>query len=505
MPVLLFYHQDDFMLFQATIILNLFFVKSLTKQELHMLNNYFWKHFSIMKKLFIVCMIAVFGIILNSTAQTQKVLADKIVAQIGDKIILRSDIVNGAEDYKRQAPDASQLPPNLECSILEGQLIRKALMLQAQKDSLPLSDDELEGALDNRLRYFINMYGGKEVLEQIAGKTVYQIKEEFRPSVKEEMLADQMKKSILQNVKITPTEVRDYFTKIPTDSLPFYESELEVSQIVLFPKANKDVDEYVINELMALKKQVESGQKKFDALARLYSEEPAAKETGGLLNINRTAKNMDPTFLSAAFRLKEGQISNVVKSKFGLHIIQMVSRNGEDAVVRHIIKIPPVTDDEINAAKAKLDSIRLKIIDDKFPFNAAVSRFSDDENSKNNGGNVIAQDGSTYVTIDQLDKDMVLSLKDMKVGEISKAVTFTSERGTKGVRIIYLKSRSEPHRENMKDDYNKIAQRAVDIKKDKVMHQWFQEHIPTYYVSIDKEYGTCDNISEWKAVAAKAQ
>jgi len=457
-----------------------------------------------MKKFIFVSLVAVLAIVVTATAQTQKVLADKIVAQVGDKIILRSDITNGEADYIRQSQDnQAPLPPNLRCALLEGQLVRKALMLQAQKDSLPLSDDELEGALDNRLRYFVSMYGGKEVLEQIAGKTVYQIKEEFRPSVKEEMLADQMRKNILQNVKITPTEVRDYFTKIPTDSLPFYESELEISQIVLFPKANKDVDEYVVNELLALKKQVESGQKKFDALARLYSEEPAAKESGGQLNINRSAKNMDPTFLSAAFRLKEGQISNVVKSKFGLHIIQMVSRNGEDAVVRHIIKIPPVTNDEINASKAKLDSIREKIVNEKFPFNAAVSRFSDDENSKNSGGNVMAPDGSTYVTIDQLDKDMVLSIKDMKAGEISKAVTFTSERGSKGVRIIYLKSRSEPHRENLKDDYNKVAQRALEIKKDKVMRDWFEEHIPTYYVNIDQDFGDCENIAEWKEVAAK--
>ncbi|WP_153797556.1 peptidylprolyl isomerase [Foetidibacter luteolus] len=454
-----------------------------------------------MKKLAVLCVV-VAAFITNLAAQTQKVIADKIVAQVGDKIILRSDIFNAIADYKRQGQDA-QLPANAECAFLEGQLIQKALMLQAQKDSLPVGEDELEGALDNRIRYFIGMYGSKEVLEEVAGKTIYQIKEDFRPSLKEQMLADAMRKKIFENIKITPNEVTNYFNKIPKDSLPYYESELEVSQIVVFPKANKDVEEYVTSELMALKRQVESGQKKFDALARLYSEEPAAKESGGQLNINRGDKNIDGTFLSAAFRLKEGQISNVIKTKFGLHIIQMVSRSGEDAIVRHIIKIPSVTEDEINAAKAKLDSIRNKILDGTLPFNAAVNKYSDDENSKSTGGNVMAQDGSTYVTIDQLDKEMVVSIRDMKVGDISKAVSFTSERGTKGVRLINLKSRSEPHRENLKDDYNKVSQRALDEKKQKLMHKWFSEHIPTYYVRIDNDFNSCNNIAEWKQVAEK--
>ena len=257
------------------------------------------------------------------SAQTKKVVADKIVGQVGDKIILRSDILNAIADLKRQSQgqDPSSLPN--ECQVLESQLIRKALVLQAQKDSLHVSDEEIEAALDNQIRMFIQSYGSKDILEEIAGKTVYQIKEDFKDGFKEKKLADQMQSKIVDGVKITPTEVKAYFAKIPKDSLPYYESEIEVSQIVLYPKANKDVEDYVAKQLYDFKKQIESGSKKMDQMAKLYSEDPAVKENGGQYTLNRNDKIWDPTFLAAAFRLKEGQISPVVKSKFGLHIIQI--------------------------------------------------------------------------------------------------------------------------------------------------------------------------------------
>ena len=445
--------------------------------------------------------IALVCLCVQTKAQTQKIIADKIIALVGDKIILQSDIVNAQADFKRQG--APVVPT--ECELIEGQLIQKALVLQAQKDSLVVTDDELEALLDNQIRQFIGAYGSKDVLEEVAGRTVYQIKEDFRQPFKERKLSEQMRGKILEAVKITPTEVKEYYDKIPKDSLHYYESELEVSQIILYPKANKDVEEYVSKQLYDLKKQVESGGKKFDQLAKLYSEEPAAKESGGQISLNRNDKgSIDPTFLAAAFRLKEGQISPVIKSKFGLHIIQMVSRAGDDAVVRHIIRIPPITDDEVKIAVAKLDTVRTRIINGEIPFNAAVSKFSDDEYSKFNGGSITANDGSTFVNIDQFDKDMVLALKNMKIGDISKPIAYTDERNRKAIRIIFLKSRTDPHIENLKEDFNKVAQRALEQKKQNVLQKWFRDHIPTYYINIDKNYQHCSNISQWLNVANTA-
>jgi peptidyl-prolyl cis-trans isomerase SurA len=453
-----------------------------------------------MKQVLIVILL-VSGL-LSAQAQTKRIVADKIIAQVGDKIILSSDVTNALSDIKRQAQGQDNVVIPTECQILEGQLIQKALILQAQKDSLTVSEDEIENEMENKIRKYIASYGSKEVLEEIAGKTVYQMKEDFKDAMKEQRLADQMRSKIVDNIKMTPTEVKAFYSKTPKDSLPFYESEMEISQLVIQPKANKDVEEYVSKQLYDYKKQVESGAKKFEQLVKFYSEDPGKTENGGQYNLNRNDKNMwDPAFLSGAFRLKEGQISGIIKSKFGLHIIQMVSRAGDDAVVRHILRIPPVADEEINEAKTKLDSIRIKLIDGSLNFGAAVSKYSDDDGSKFSAGAVTSRDGNSFITLDQVDKDMVIALKGMKPGTYSTPQVFTDERGSKKVRIVFLKNRTEPHRENLKEDYNRIASRALDGKKSEILEKWFKEHIPTYYISIDKQYSNCKSLEDWLKVA----
>jgi len=432
-------------------------------------------------------------------AQPKKVVADKIIAQVGDKIILRSDIYNSISDAQRQGID---LPPNPECILIERALIEKALVLQAEKDSLPISEEDIDASLDNRIRGFVMQYGSKEVLEQVAGKSIYQLKEDFREAIREQSLSDQMKKKIVENVRITPQEVKAYFDQIPKDSLVFYESELEVSEIVMYPKANREVESYVTRQLNEWKKQVEDGIQKFEQLARSYTEDPGSKESGGQYYINRNDKFWDPAFIAAAFKLKEGQVSPVVKSKFGLHIIQMVSRSGDDAIIRHLLKIPPVTDAEVKESVDKLDSIRSKLVAGELGFGAAVNRYSEDESSKFSGGMQQGRDGSSFVTIDELDKDMVMVLKDMKVGDYSRPVAYTDERGKKAVRIVYLQTRTEPHRENLKDDYSKVSARALEEKKNTVLQQWFTAHIPNYYVLIDKEFSGCESVQDWIAQTA---
>ena len=459
-----------------------------------------------MKKiyLFVVLFAAVGLFTTNVAAQSKKVIADKIVGQVGDKIILRSDIENSISDLKRQAQGQENVIIPTACQILEGQLIQKALVLQGQKDSLKISEDDIDAALDNRIRGAIQQYGSKDLLEEIAGKTIYQLKEDFREAFRDQKLAEEMQKKIVGNVKITPNEVRAYYAKIPKDSLPFYESEVEISQVVVIPKANKDVEEYVAKQMLDYKRQVESGKQKFEQLVKLYSEDPGSKDAGGQYTLNRNEKTWDPAFLSASFRLKEGQISPIVKSKYGLHIIQLVSRSGDEAVVRHILRIPPVTEDEIKETTAKLDSIKKALVAGSLSFNEAVSKFSDDENSKFSAGSVAGPNGSVFLTIDMLDKDMVVALKNLKPGQYSAPQTYTDERNRKAVRLIYLKRRTEPHRENMLDDYNRIAQRAIEEKKSAALEKWFKDHIPTYYVSIDKDYAGCDGLNDWKAAAAKA-
>lgn len=432
-------------------------------------------------------------------AQPKKVVADKILAIVGDKIILQSEITNEIADLQRRG---DKVPDNAQCTMLEQALAMKALVMQAEKDSLPVSDEELEASLDNQVRGFIQQFGSKEAVEQVAGRTVYQLKEDFRQPFRERKQAELMRNKIVSGVKITPTEVKTYFEKIPKDSLAFYESEIEIGEIVAYPKAGRELEKYAIDELNEYKRQVEAGERKFETLASLYSDDPGSKDKGGIYNLNRTEKTWDPTFLSAAFRLKEGQVSPVIKSKFGYHIIQMVNRAGDDATVRHILKIPQVTDVEINAAIAKLDSVRANLVSNTIQFGEAVARYTDDETAKFTGGMKQCSNG-TYCTIDQLDKNLVVMLNSLKTGEYSKPVAFTDERGKKGVRIVYLKTRSEPHRENMKDDYNKIASRAIEEKKYDAMEKWFNLRIPTYYVMIDDEARSCSQLGKWLPGAAK--
>lgn len=434
----------------------------------------------------------------SAQGQAKKVLADKIIAVIGDKIVLRSDITNYIEDEKRQG---REVPENAGCMLLQQMMIRKALMLQAQKDSLPVSDEEIEAELDQRIRYYINAYGGKDALEQIAGKTIYQIKEDNRIAIKEQKLADAMQKSIIENVRITPTEVKEYYDKIPKDSLFFYDTELEMKQVVAYAKPNRDMEKYAQDELAEYKRQVESGAASFDRLAKMYSDDPGTKELGGRFEFNRNDKNVDPVFSSTAFALKEGQISRVIKSKFGYHIIQLVSRVGDDVVVRHILKIPQVTQGEIDGAIAKLDTIRSKLVAGTLTFGEAVDKYSEDDNSKFTAGSITNAQGSPYLTIQDLDKSLVATYNELKVGEYSRPIPF-NEGGKQGARIVYIQKKTEPHRENLKDDYNKVAQRVLEEKKNEILERWFRTKMPTFYMNVDEEYRACGEIHNWLAASA---
>ncbi|HRO69812.1 MAG TPA: peptidylprolyl isomerase, partial [Chitinophagaceae bacterium] len=313
-------------------------------------------------------------------AQSYKVVADKIVAVVGDRIILQSDIRNSIEDAKRQG---STVPEGAECMLMEQAVISKVLMLQAEKDSLPVSDEDVEAELDQRIRHFINQVGTKEMLEEYAGKTVYQIKDDARESVKENKLASAMQQKIVSAVKITPTEVKAFFDRIPVDSLPYFESELEVCQITIIPKASRDLEQYIVAEMNNYKKQIETKVATFEQLAQRYSEDPGSKDRGGRYQINRNEKTWDPAFLSASFRLKNGEISAPVRSeRFGYFLIQMIERRGDDADVRLILRTAPVTDAEINQAKSKLDTVRSKVISGSLNFNEAATKYSDDESAK---------------------------------------------------------------------------------------------------------------------------
>ena len=447
-----------------------------------------------MKKIFTLSLFFLLAATFDAQGQSAKVVADKILAIVGDRIILYSDIQNTIADAIR---NGNQVPDNAQCTLMEQALISKVLMLQAEKDSLPVTEEEIDADLDNRIRKYINAYGSQEALEEIAGKSIYQIKEDARETVREQKLAEAMQRKIVDNVHITPNEVKQFYEKIPKDSLPFFESELEIGQIVFFPKGNRDLEKFVMDELSNYKKQVEMKVASFEQLAQRFSEDPGSKERGGEYQINKNDKTWDPNFMAACFRLKnEGDMIGPVKSKFGYHLIQLVKRMGDDIVIRHILRVPPVTDAEVKTAMAKADTVRSKIIAGTISFAAAATRYTEDEQAKFSGAYFIGRDGAPYVTIDLLDKDLVAMLDKLKPGEFSQPVVY-DDNGKKAVRIVHYKSRTEPHRLNMKDDFSRISTMALEQKKQMTLEKWMKDKVPTYYIMIDDEIKSCTDLTKF--------
>lgn len=442
-----------------------------------------------------------------SSAQ-QKLIADKIIGVVGDKIILKSDMDGALADQMHNSPDGN-LMPDAACKTLEMLISQKVMVLQAERDSLPVSDGDVEAQMENRIRYFEQMYGSKEKMKEITGYSIYQLRERFRSPIKEGLLAQAMRNKIIEPVKVTPSEVKRFYDAIPKDSLKFYESELEIGTIVLTPKATREMDQYAIERLLDFKKRVMNKESDFTSLAILYSEDPSVKDNKGIMVLNRGDKNWDPEFMAASFRLKEGELSSPVKSQFGYHLIQMLKRSGDNITVQHIILRAAVTKSDLAANIAKLDSIRSSILAGRINFAEAVAKYSDAPSAKFDGGMLQSKtgDGSTLITIDQLDdpgqRDIVLMLDTLKPGKISAPAQFTDESGRQAVRIVYLKTRSQPHRENLTDDYSRIQQRTLDIKRAEAINKWLIEKIPTFYVHVDEEYKNCNHISQWMAALAK--
>ncbi|WP_143309425.1 peptidylprolyl isomerase [Chitinophaga vietnamensis] len=442
-----------------------------------------------------------------SSAQ-QKMVADKIIGIVGEKIILKSDMDGALAEQQRNSVDGN-IPASAACQTMEMLISQKVMVLQAERDSLPVSDGDVEGQMENRIRYFEQLYGSKEKMKEITGYSVYQLRERFRTPIREGLLAQAMRNKIIEPVKVTPSEVKRYFDAIPKDSLKFYESELEIGQLIISPKATREMDQYAIDRLLEFKKRVINKEADFGSLAILYSEDPGVKDNKGVYVLNRNDKNTwDPDFLAAAFRLKEGEISSPIKSQHGYHIIQMLKRQGDNVTVQHILVRPAVTKSDLSQCLAKLDSIRTNILANRYTFSEAVAKYSDAPSAKFDGGMLQSKTGDgTLITIDQLDdpseKDILMMLDSLKPGQISKPVQFTDENGRTSTRIVYLKTRTHPHRENLTDDYSRIQQRTLDIKRAEAINKWLIEKIPTFYVHVDPEYKDCKHISQWMSQLAK--
>jgi len=445
-----------------------------------------------MKKGFLCCL----TLLLSCWAYAQPAMVDKVVAVVGDNIILLSDLEAPIQQAKASGESVND---NMRCQALDQMLLEKFFLAQAQLDSVYVSEDEVDAELDKRIRYFIsNSFGSQQKLEEFYGKTVAELKEDFRKDIKNQMLAEKMQGRIFTSIKVTPGDVKDFYDHIPKDSLPYFNAEIELAQIVVFPKVSQELKNYAYEKAKQIRQDIIKGAD-FAVQAKLYSCDPGSKKDGGDLGfINRG--EMVPEFEAAAFRLEEGKISDIVESQYGYHIVQCLERKGEKVHVRHILICLETTSFDKEAARVHLDSIRSMILDPsaRLSFNNAVKEFSEDEMSKSNNGLLVnSSSGNSYYEMNQLDAGLLYAMTGLQLGEISKPVSYEAADGKSGYRVIKLVSQSQPHVANLKDDYAKIQAVAKQAKQQEALLKWIKEKKSDTYIFIDDEYRDCDAMQKW--------
>ncbi len=416
----------------------------------------------------------------------QSFILDRVVAVVGEFVILQSDIESMHLQNKAQGVS---LPGDEKCIILENFLGEKLLLNQAKIDSIEVSESSVEMELDNRLNYFISMIGSPEALEEYFGKTILEIKEDMRSSVRDASITRQMQGTITGDVTVTPSEIQDYYNNLPRDSIPYIDSKVELSQILIYPPVDEAAIFEVKQTLLDLRRRILDGQK-FSTLAVLYSEGPSASKGGEIGFMGKG--ELDPEYAKAAFSLKEGGVSTIVESSFGFHIIQLIERREERVNTRHILMKPKIKPEAIRATTRKLDSIANLVRTDSITFDLAAKIYSEDKNTAVNGGIMVNPvTNTTTFTMDELQPAEFIALRDLKVGEVTEAFKSEDENGKEVYKIIRLRNRSSPHRANLKDDYMVLQDMALGIKKQKVFQAWIDEKIEETYVHIDNSFAGC--------------
>jgi peptidyl-prolyl cis-trans isomerase SurA len=429
------------------------------------------------------------------TNEPEGVVIDQVIAVVGSHIVLLSDIEAQFLQFKSQAmPDMTER--EMKCELLESMVYQKLLLNQAELDSVEVSDTQVESELDRRLRYYISMLGSKEKFEEFYQKSVMEFKEELREQVRELMMVESVQQTLTSDVKITPTEIRAFFKSIPPDSLPFINSEVRLAQIVKLPPINPEEISRVKNKLQEFRFRVLGGDN-FATLAILYSEDPGSAKQGGELGMFGRGE-MYPEFEAAAFALEKGEVSEIVKTDAGYHILQLIERRGELANVRHILLRPKVSTQDLARARLELDSIAGLIDKGEYTFEEAVLKFSEDPSKNNNGLLINPMTNSSIFEVDQLDPRVFFVIDKLEVGEMSAPVQFVTSDGKDAFRILKLKDRTEPHQVNMKQDYDKIQNWALEQKKQKTLKKWVDNKVKTTYLRINDAYKDCGFLNSWE-------
>ena len=444
-----------------------------------------------MSRLLLVLISCVFSV--GMYAQPEVI--DKVVATIGGEIVLLSEV---EEQYALMSSQGRPVTDETRCFILEQQLANKLMIHQAKLDSIEIDDSEVETQLDARIEQILGyMNGSTEQFEAYYGQSVEKVRDEFRQDLKEQLLQDRMRGQIMSDVVVTPSEVKAFFNRIPTDSLPYFNSEVELGELVTVPQVNDADRERVRNLMMDLRQQIVDSTATFEDLAAQYSED-GTRNFGGDLGWSQRGKFVQE-FEAAAYKLEINEVSEPVESQFGFHLIQMLGRRGSSINVRHILIRPEIMEVDLEKSRAFLDSVRNLLIIDSLNFSLAVKRFSDeDQQSYNNDGRMVNQaTGNTFFEVGDLDPDIFFAIDTLELGKLSEPFEFKAPGGETYYRVVQLQSRTSPHTANLEQDYSKIRQAAIDSKRNVFISDWIGSRIGDTFIRLEISPKVCPNLNKW--------
>ena len=425
----------------------------------------------------------------------QGLILEKVVANVGSEDIFYSDI---QELYYYALAQNPQYGVEIQCDIVEQLITKKLLVDQAKIDSIEVTDVELTVELDRRIDYILGQMGGDEnFFYSQYGKTPAEQKETMKEPMREQMIEQRIQSRLINDVEITPKEVIEFYESIPYDSMPFLAAEVELGEIAMKTMISDEVRQAAFDKLDGVRKRIIEEGESFEELASIYSDDPGSAAQGGSLGWAKRGSYVSE-FEATAFSLEPGEISEIIETKFGYHLLELEDRRGNNIKVRHILVKPEITAEDVESTKVFLDSIKNRILLDSLSFELAVRRHGDEESqSYSNAGRLINPDtGDTFWETGQLPYQIYFAIEDVEVGGISEIIEM-DERGEPVYKIIQMQTKTRPHRASLETDFNKIKQYAIQSKKNEVFNDWMDKKVKNTHISIAKQYHSCPNLQKY--------
>jgi peptidyl-prolyl cis-trans isomerase SurA len=450
-----------------------------------------------MKKLIYILSVAMISCLQAGNLMAQDtIILDKIVAKVGGEVIFHSDVEEQMAMMRERKGNPGK---NEQCTILESLMAQSMLVHYAKIDSVEVTDAEVESEIDARMNQILAyMNNDRKLFQDVYGQTVSEMREQVKEDMQRKLLGDRMQAEIMNKVEVTPSEVVDFFAKIPKDSLPYFNAEVELAEVVIFPEINEEERNKALEKIGKVKEQLAAGED-FAALARKYSDDGSARD-GGELGWT-TRGSFVPEFEAAAFQLEVNEVSDIVETEYGYHIIQLLERRGNSIHSRHILVRPRITDADLAITRNKLDSVRSLVLLDSISFPDAVRMFGDKkvQSFSNNGRMINPKTANTFFETADVDSEIFFSIDTLDIWDITPPIEYRTPLGDYSYKIVQLQGRTPPHKANLKQDYSRIQDAARESKKNEVFSDWVDQKIPNTYIMMDPQYQDCPNIERWQA------